>query len=145
MTSPAALALGLAYINARLKKVGPENSGGGVSISGPVRSPGEGEGSSVVSVSDGAISCLEYLLSELRKHAESKDVSCKAGTFLSEQPNSLKSASYCGPTKQPPVSHLSLVATNELQSDGSLASLNRRSASFTRSTLKSSANTCGND
>jgi len=137
------LAFGRTYIEARLKKI---DRSGTRAAAHPDRSHAPGAGtSSVVSASDGAISCLEYLLSELQKHAKSKDASCKAGTFLSEQPNSLKSPKSYGPTKLRLVSQQSPAVTNEPQSDGYQASLNRRSASFTPSTLKSSANICGND
>src|SRR5689334_6419218 len=98
---PGALIIGSYYASALNKRARQERENLGALSSPAERTPGGSGASSVVSVSDGAISCLEYLLSELRKHEKSNASLCGAPQDFADQRNSLSAGKpYSRPMQQ---------------------------------------------
>src|SRR5689334_15988690 len=97
---PGALIIGSYYASALNKRARQESRGGRPHPA--ERTPGGSGASSVVSVSDGGVACLEYLLAELRKHAKSNASLCGEPQDFAGQPNSLSAGKPYSRPMQPP-------------------------------------------
>jgi hypothetical protein len=127
MTSPAALALGLTYIEARLKKTGRSEREGGMSSSDRPHAPGEGASEFV---SRGNVSCIEAYRLASPAIAKSPDRNCSIPTGLSDARNSFLSPGSYGSHPTPLHSLPSSEArASELPSDGFQARFVRPTAS----------------